>query len=328
MFDFLRNFGRSSEEEKQQETLSAYLDNELASADRDRVDQQLAQSSDLRDELAEMKLWQAQMRNLPTRRVPRNFTLDPAIYGRPQRQPFAAAYPVLRTATAVTAFLFVIALAASLYMGGITGETSPQPASTAMQEMAPAADEAVPAVGALDEMEMAVEATPETFMLEQSVDKEADEVPVEIVETEVEEAAVESVEEEVLSEAAEVVEGDELLSEKPDLSPSLELEIVAETAPPPMARESDAAPAAAPPALDADMLQAEEAPQQEAVPDLAETQAPLPAEGQNLLQPAAAADADPEASFPISSALGTVAIGLGLLFVVLTILTLLSRGRR
>ncbi|MEJ2754054.1 MAG: zf-HC2 domain-containing protein, partial [Chloroflexota bacterium] len=101
MFDFIRNLGRS-EEQRQQEALSAFLDGELAPDEIARVEQDLASNSNLREELAEMQLWKSQMRDLPARRVPRNFTLDPGIYGRPQRRPFAGAYPVLRTATAVT----------------------------------------------------------------------------------------------------------------------------------------------------------------------------------------------------------------------------------
>ena len=328
MFDFLRNLGRS-EDEKQQEAVSAYLDNELAPADRDRFEQQLALNSSLQDELAEMQLWQQQMRNLPVRRAPRNFTLDPALYGRSQRQPFAGAYPMLRSATAVTAFLFVIALAANLYLGSISGDTASQPASVAMQEMAPVADEAELAGVATSAIEMAAEEQPETFMLEESIDKEADEVPVEIVE--LEEATAKNAEEEVLSAEAETVEGDALLSEKPGellpLSPALEM--IEGTAQPPVARDIAAAPPAQTAVVEEDGVQrAEEAPQPAATLDQAEDQVLSSVESQEFVQPAFEDDAVPTAPSPMTGALGPVVIGLGLLFIFLTILTLLARIRR
>lgn len=328
MFDFLRNLGRS-EDEKQQEAVSAYLDNELAPADRDRFEQQLALNSSLQDELAEMQLWQQQMRDLPVRRVPRNFTLDPALYGRSQRQPLAGAYPMLRSATAVTAFLFVIALAANLYLGSISGDTASQPASVAMQEMAPVADEAELAGVATSAIEMAAEEQPETFMLEESIDKEADEVPVEIVE--LEEATAKNAEEEVLSAEAETVEGDALLSEKPGellpLSPALEM--IEETAQPPVARDIAAAPPAQAAVVEEDGVQrAEEAPQPTATLDQAEDQVLSSAESQELVQPAFEDDAVPAAPSLMTGTLGPVVIGLGLLFIFLTMLTLLARIRR
>ena len=137
MFDFLRNLGRS-EEEKQQEMLSAYLDGELTPEERDRLEQQLGQDNELRDMLAQMQFWQQQMHDLPTRRVPRNFTLDPALYGRPQQRQFLGnAYPALRTATALTAFLLVIALAANVYMSSLSPDAPSQMALSSRLETAP-----------------------------------------------------------------------------------------------------------------------------------------------------------------------------------------------
>jgi hypothetical protein len=164
-------------------------------------------------------------------------------------------------------------------------------------------------------------------VLEESGDVEADEVPVEIVETEAEEAQVESVEEEVLSAADEVVEGEELLSEQPlEFSQTLELEAVDETDQPQMARESGTVPQQAPTA--AELRQAEEAPQPTVVPNQAEVQATLPADGQKFIQPVVGEDAAPDALFSMSGVLSPITMGLGLLFVFLTVLTLFVRGRR
>ena len=123
MLDYLRNLTKS-EEEKRQETLNAYLDDALALGQRQQVESDLAQDEGQRAELDQMRLIQQQMRQLPQRRVRRNFTLDPALYGRPQREPLIQAYPVLRTATVLAAFIFIFALAANLFLNGAAGMMS------------------------------------------------------------------------------------------------------------------------------------------------------------------------------------------------------------
>jgi hypothetical protein len=55
---------------------------------------------------------------LPRRPAPRNFTLDPALYGRPQKQPLLHLYPALRVATTLTAFFFILALFVDLLAPG------------------------------------------------------------------------------------------------------------------------------------------------------------------------------------------------------------------
>jgi hypothetical protein len=117
MLDYLRNLTKS-EEEKQQETLNAYLDDALTPEQRKQVESNLAHDEGQRAELDQMRLLQQQMRQLPQRRVRRNFTLDPALFGRPQREPLVQAYPVLRTATVLAAFVFIFALAANLFLNG------------------------------------------------------------------------------------------------------------------------------------------------------------------------------------------------------------------
>ena len=117
MLDYLRNLTKS-EEEKRQEALNAYLDDALELEQRQQVESDLAQDADLKAELDQMRLLQQQMRQLPQRRVRRNFTLDPALFGRPQREPLIQVYPVLRTATVLAAFVFIFALAANLFLNG------------------------------------------------------------------------------------------------------------------------------------------------------------------------------------------------------------------
>lgn len=110
MFDFLRDRG-STAEDRQREALSAYLDDALTAAERERLEGQLARDATLRAELERMRVLKLQLRAMPRRRVPRSFALDPALYGRPKAQPMMQLYPVLRGATALTAFLLIFTLA-------------------------------------------------------------------------------------------------------------------------------------------------------------------------------------------------------------------------
>lgn len=135
MFDLLRHLGKS-DAEKRQEAISAYLDNALSDRRRQEFERLLAVDADLRQELAAQQQIRRQMQALPQRAVPRSFTLDPAVYGAPRKEPLVQAYPVLRAATALTAFFFVVALALSLFT--VNG------ASSDMVSMAPAAQEAAP----------------------------------------------------------------------------------------------------------------------------------------------------------------------------------------
>ncbi|GIK55405.1 MAG: hypothetical protein BroJett015_10680 [Chloroflexota bacterium] len=129
MFDFLRNWTKSAAA-RHQEAISAYLDNALSPAERQRFEQQMAQDPALQAEVAQQQQTRALLRQLPPRQVPRNFTLDPALYGRPARQPLITYYPTLRAATVLTAVLFFFVIGLNLFMGGSAS-------------MAPAADMAV-----------------------------------------------------------------------------------------------------------------------------------------------------------------------------------------
>lgn len=123
MFDFLRDRTKSSTE-IMQEALNAYLDNALAPAERQRLERQLAQDARLRTELQQMRVLKQQLSQMPRRRVPRNFTLNPAVYGRPQRQPLLQLYPVLQGATALAALIFILVLGLGFFQGQFSGSLS------------------------------------------------------------------------------------------------------------------------------------------------------------------------------------------------------------
>lgn len=128
MFDFLRDRGSTSAD-KRREALSAYLDNALAAAERERLEGQLARDATLRDEMERMRLLKLQMRAMPRRRVPRSFALDPALYGRPQAQPARQLYPALRGATALAAFFLIFTLALGMFRGQFAGDGAAVPAA-------------------------------------------------------------------------------------------------------------------------------------------------------------------------------------------------------
>lgn len=130
MFDYLRNLGKSDAEQRQ-ETLHAYVDGELSAAERRDFERELNSDAALRAEVEQLQALQASLRNMPRRRVPRNFTLDPAAYGRPAPNRLGQAYPALRAATAVAAFVFVLALGL-----GLLGRAPAAPVPASAPELA------------------------------------------------------------------------------------------------------------------------------------------------------------------------------------------------
>ncbi len=138
MFDFIRDIGKP-QAEKDREMLNAYVDGQLNAADARRMEEKIHADPALQAQVNQLLLLKQQLRALPHRRVPRSFVLDPTVYGAPERRPLSGAYPALRTATALTALLFVFVLGLSLVQGSVGGGQAPS-AQVALFE---AADEAV-----------------------------------------------------------------------------------------------------------------------------------------------------------------------------------------
>ncbi|MDX1416208.1 MAG: hypothetical protein R3293_18570 [Candidatus Promineifilaceae bacterium] len=183
MLDYFGNL-RKSKEEKRQEALNAYLDDALSPQQRLQFEKELATDAELQSHIEQLRILKQQMRQLPRRRVPRNFTLDPALYGRPKREPLIQAYPVLRTATVLTAFIFIFALAANLFFGGAANIRDGAAESVAVMSE-PAADMAVEEMGAAEsEEELAFELEAKPQMTAEAVVEEAESLPSEIAEEE------------------------------------------------------------------------------------------------------------------------------------------------
>jgi hypothetical protein len=68
--------------ERDLELLSAYLDGELTDREQRSLEQRLARDNALRTELDRLRDTVALVGELPRLRAPRQFTLDPAVYGR------------------------------------------------------------------------------------------------------------------------------------------------------------------------------------------------------------------------------------------------------
>lgn len=91
------------------ENLTAYLDGQLNSAHRQRLESRLGSEPELKATLDALRESRAVLRRLPQRRAPRNFTLTPKMAGI--KPPLPRAYPVFRFASVVAAFLFFFAYA-------------------------------------------------------------------------------------------------------------------------------------------------------------------------------------------------------------------------
>jgi len=237
MFDFIRNLTKSAEE-KRLETLNAYVDGELSAGERRELEARLEEDAALRKELAQLRQVKQGISQLPRMRAPRNFTLDPAVYGRPQRQPAYDLYPVLRVATALAAFFFIVAVVLDLTTpaGGLG-----QPFAAGVRQEAPAADsvaeEAAEAerpvvTRVVEEVVVEGESVEVTRLVTESVEEEEmaaaadeealEEAPVEGAQEEVPEAETEAMETEAMEAetATESAEGE--MVEAPAEEPAAE----------------------------------------------------------------------------------------------------------
>lgn len=321
MFDFLKNLTKS-DEEKQQEAFSAYLDDTISPSQRQAFELRLAEDADLRAEMELAKLLRQQMREMPRRSVPRSFMLDANAYGVPRKEPLVQAYPLLRAATVMTAFFFVLALGLSVF----TSQSGGDMASVAQSAMAPA-----PVMEEAAEAPLAAEKTAEGF-----VETEAEMVAEEVVTEEAvsEEAFAEEAapEEEmpaaamplpmlVLTAPADLEMADEAVMES-DAS-------AAGAASADAIRKADPTPTLQPTATVSALPRLEAT--QTAVPRAIEATVIAPGEIANAVGGETAVSADqPIPESPPSRSLTTsqvLLIGLGLLLLILLVVTLLTRRK-
>jgi hypothetical protein len=94
------------------ETLTAYLDGQLDSAQRQRLEARLGSDPELKAALDALRESRSVLRRLPQRRAPHNFTLTPKMAGI--KPPLPRSYPIFRWASVVAAFLLFFAYATNL----------------------------------------------------------------------------------------------------------------------------------------------------------------------------------------------------------------------
>jgi hypothetical protein len=135
------------DQERRDELLSAYLDDELSDRERERLEAQLAADADLRSDLEALRRTVTMTRDLPAVSAPRNFILSPSMVAQDARQPskpaesrsqLGWAAPILTAVTATVSLLFVLVLAGDLLLGGVGFGAPPR------QEASPMAMEAAP----------------------------------------------------------------------------------------------------------------------------------------------------------------------------------------
>ncbi len=94
------------------EQLSAYLDGQLSTAEKTRLEIRLQSDPDLTSTLADLRQARTILRRTPARRSPRNFTLTPKMAGI--KPPLPRAVPALGWASAAAMVLFVVTLGTNL----------------------------------------------------------------------------------------------------------------------------------------------------------------------------------------------------------------------
>lgn len=91
------------------EFLSAYLDGQLKPVEVERLESRLKSDQDLAAVLEQLRSTRGLLRQLPSRRAPRNFTLTPQMAGI--KPPVPRSYSALRFATVLATLLFIISVA-------------------------------------------------------------------------------------------------------------------------------------------------------------------------------------------------------------------------
>ncbi len=124
------------------------MDGQLNSSDSARLESRLASDEGLRTALDDLRSTRSLLRQLPSRRAPRNFTLTPQMAGI--KPPTPRVVPVFRFAAALATFLFII----TFVINGLISLSAPSlaaaPAPAAVGAMAPlsGAQESAPAAPA------------------------------------------------------------------------------------------------------------------------------------------------------------------------------------
>lgn len=151
------------------ELLSSYLDGQLSSSDKSRLEARLLVEPDLRSVLRDLRSARSMLRQLPMRKAPRNFRLTPKMVGK--NPPLPRAYPAFRfTSALATVMLFItlglnfirpqLATAQPAFGMGGGGAPDTFSAESAPAAEMPAATEAPAAEAPMEEPSIAIAPQP------------------------------------------------------------------------------------------------------------------------------------------------------------------------
>ena len=121
------------------ELLSVYLDGQLSPSDSTRLESRINSDPSLRDALNNLRSTRSLLRQLPSRRAPRNFTLTPQMAG--VKPPTPRIVPVFRFASAFATFLFII----TFLINGLFSFAASAPVPAAFNAAAPMSAAQAPA---------------------------------------------------------------------------------------------------------------------------------------------------------------------------------------
>ena len=125
------------------EALSAYLDGELSTRDRARLEAKLELSSEMRAAMEDLRRTRMMLRSQSPIRAPRNFTLSPQMAGiHPEKGSAFRLFPVIRLTSALAALLFVFVVLGDFFLRAPQSGV-PVMLDEAMSESAPQAIQAV-----------------------------------------------------------------------------------------------------------------------------------------------------------------------------------------
>jgi hypothetical protein len=140
---------------KDWQLLSEYLDGQLSLRDRSQLEKRLNQQPNLREGLDELRQTRSILRSVRMQRVPRNFTLTPAMVRQSQPSIWQQLVPVLNFSSAIAALALVVILAFQFL---------PNTATTATQQKSAAeAPAAAPLISA-QENQAAASGTPQMII--------------------------------------------------------------------------------------------------------------------------------------------------------------------
>jgi hypothetical protein len=158
-------------------SLSLFLDDQLSTTERQRLEHRLQEEQTLKRALDEMRQTRLLLRSVPRLRAPHSFTLTQQMLGIKERKPL---FPVMGFVAALASFLFVLVLA-----GDLLGASASLTKQVAMQ---PVLEAAIPTQAMADESRAQTEITapsvPEETQAEGAMALKAIAPPSDVLQTE------------------------------------------------------------------------------------------------------------------------------------------------